>query len=317
MSAEFSETFDRHEGKYTDKWSSYLDIYSHLLDPVRDTVTSVLEIGVMNGGSLEVWGEYFPNAQTIIGCDIDENCRKLSFDDPRISVVVGDANAPATMKRVLATRRSFDIIVDDGSHVSSDIIATFCRYFPHVTPGGYLIIEDLSTSYWQRYQGGLAYPESSMQFLKLLADVVNHEHWGFPAARHDLLTGFSASSGLLSDETLADVYSVMFFNSVCIVRKASPELQPNMGIRVGAGTEAIVMPSGPTMKGTTLQSDESGNPFAIARGATDITAPRDRDDLLRRVAELTRINNELRSSTSWKITRPLRAIKSFLSRSPG
>ena len=36
----------------------------------------------------------------------------------------------------------FDIIIDDGSHILSDILNTFKSYFQLLKPGGYFIIED-------------------------------------------------------------------------------------------------------------------------------------------------------------------------------
>lgn len=60
----------------------------------------------------------------------------------------------------------FDIIIDDGSHVSSDIIRTFALYFPKLKSGGTYIIEDLHASYWESHQGALNYSFSSIEFLK-------------------------------------------------------------------------------------------------------------------------------------------------------
>ena len=58
----------------TDKHTthSYDTVYHQLLSGKRDSVTSVLEIGVREGDSLRVWREYFPNA-TIHGIEINED----------------------------------------------------------------------------------------------------------------------------------------------------------------------------------------------------------------------------------------------------
>ena len=47
------DTYLSHDGKGSDKWSSYLDAYEDLLSDSRDSIESILEIGVQNGGSLE------------------------------------------------------------------------------------------------------------------------------------------------------------------------------------------------------------------------------------------------------------------------
>ena len=102
---------------------------------MRDSPVRLLEIGVQNGGSLDIWSQFFPNAEAIVGCDINPDCERLTYDDPRISVIVGDANDPQTQQRILQLSGQFDIVVDDGSHQSSDIVKTFALYFPLLAGG--------------------------------------------------------------------------------------------------------------------------------------------------------------------------------------
>ena len=55
---EFSRLFYGYAGKRRiDKWDHYLQIYDRLLSPYRNTPLSIrlLEIGVFDGGSLELW----------------------------------------------------------------------------------------------------------------------------------------------------------------------------------------------------------------------------------------------------------------------
>jgi SAM-dependent methyltransferase len=314
----FSEAYHAQSGKYVDKWAFYLDAYGHFLDPIRDKISHVLEIGVQNGGSLEVWARYFPNVTHVIGCDIDPACGELAFSDPRISVVVGDASQKQTQKKVLEACPTFDLIIDDGSHRQDDVITAFWAYFPHVSYGGYMIIEDLHTSYWQGYGGGLSHPESSMQFLKLLADIVNFEHWGIPGRRADALAGFSAGKNFVNEQTVAEVLSVTFLNSLCIIRKVDKGQRSEMGLRLGAGTETAVA-SFPVSKRNKarLKEDQSQNPAASIEDLSLVQLRRSRDDLARQVASLAEANNELLASTSWRITRPLRAIKSLFTSTNG
>ncbi len=86
------DLYSTHSGKVSDKWSIYLDEYDRIFSEYRDKPVRLLEIGVQNGGSLEIWRQYFPNAELILGCDINPACGQLTFDDEKIAVVVGDAN---------------------------------------------------------------------------------------------------------------------------------------------------------------------------------------------------------------------------------
>lgn len=312
MSPSFAQTYARHSGKYTDKWLSYLEAYSEELDPIRKEISTVLEIGVQNGGSLEVWASYLPKATKIIGCDIDPKCGDLVFTDSRIAVVVGDANSSKTKKAITSLCAEFDLIVDDGSHLSSDVIATFWNYFPVVRPGGRMIIEDVHTSYWKEWGGGLSFAQSSMQFLKALADVVNFEHWGIPAHRRDLFRGFDSTERLAAEETLSKVQSVTFMNSLCIITKASEQQVVSVGTRVGAGLEALVNPETPSMQGRNpLVFDQTSSPVSSIDDASPALLLQSVEQLREDVAGLSLEIQLLLNSSSWRLTRPLRATKSF------
>ena len=242
MPRTLEELYEGRSGKVADKWSLYLREYGRIFASYRDAPIRLLEIGVQNGGSLEVWAAYFSNAQKLVGCDINPDCSVLRYDDPRVSVVVGDANSDDTRSMILALTPSFDIIIDDGSHRSSDIVRSFARYFPALAEGGLFVVEDLHCSYWAEYEGGLYHPRSSMTFLKSLADVVNHEHWGVALLRAELVsTVLGAYGSGLREDDLSRVHSVEFCNSMCIIRK-EPADHNTLGHRRVTGSDEAVVP---------------------------------------------------------------------------
>lgn len=229
-----------HAGKVTDKWSLYLREYDRLFSEVREQPVRFLEIGIQNGGSLEIWADYFSRAERIVGCDINPECHQLTFDDARIAVVIGDVNDEATGQDIRSHSPEYDIIIDDGSHRSSDIIKTFIRYFSHLAKGGLYVIEDLHCSYWQEFEGGLFAPYSSITFFKKLVDIVNYEHWGVDKSAGDFLREICRHYGVVFDErVLSHIHSIEFINSMCVVRKHAPALN-ELGGRVVAGQMALV-----------------------------------------------------------------------------
>ncbi|MCF3591006.1 tetratricopeptide repeat protein [Planktothrix agardhii 1029] len=218
------ELYSQHTGKVSDKWSSYLFVYDQILKSYRNMNVRLLEIGVQNGGSLEIWSKYFSNAKLIVGCDINPNCARLTYKDSRIHVLVGDANSDEVKSNVIELSKSFDIIIDDGSHYSSDIIKSFAIYFPLLEDGGIYIIEDLHTSYWKEYEGGLFYPFSSVTFFKNLIDIINYEHWGIAKKPTDLLNELCKKYSCTIDPIdLESIHSITFFNSLCVIIKCKPE----------------------------------------------------------------------------------------------
>lgn len=245
------ELYRAHTGFVSDKWESYLHCYDELLSPFRADPVRMLEIGIQNGGSLEIWSAYFPHAVNLIGCDINPDCSKLSYADPRISVVVGDANSEQARHQIFAIQPEFDIIIDDGSHKSSDIIKTFALYFPHLRTGGIFIFEDLHCSYWREFEGGLFDQMSSISFFKRLVDIVNFEHWGLAVEKAAILAEFENRYGLkLDDALLSQIHSVEFRNSICVIRKQPPQANL-LGPRVVAGVTENVVKGHLTLFGTT------------------------------------------------------------------
>jgi hypothetical protein len=144
MGMSLAEIHRKKIGKVSDKWSSYLDFYDDKLWYLQDSNINLLEIGVQNGGSLETWSRYFWKAEKIVGIDVDPKCADLKFDDSRIQVVIGDA-------KTVELEDTFDIIIDDGSHQASDIIANWQHWWPKLNDGGVYVVEDFHTMWMPGY----------------------------------------------------------------------------------------------------------------------------------------------------------------------
>lgn len=323
------QLYAEHTGKVSDKWSLYLTEYDRLLDKFRDESVRLLEIGIQNGGSLEIWSKYFSNATALIGCDINPDCSRLSYEDKRIAVIVGDANARSVHDRVLECAPQFDIIIDDGSHLSSDTIKSFALYFPYITEGGVFIAEDLHCSYWSQYEGGLFDPYSSVSFFKRLADITNHEHWGVPKKRIDILRGIFTKYDCEGDaDALAHVHSVEFINSMCVVRKAQAA-DNKLGRRIIAGSIELVVTRHHVLHNRPYQSDpifvQSNNPWASRTTPPDESVQQTELEFINaqqqivslrqtlserdsQVASLRQIVQAYQDSTSWRITKPVRFV---------
>jgi GT2 family glycosyltransferase len=280
------QLYAEHVGKVSDKWSIYLTEYRRIFDEHRDRPIRLLEIGIQNGGSLEIWSKYFPHAQKLVGCDINPDCARLSYEDPRIAVVVGDANSDTAQAKVLGYAPAFDVIIDDGSHRSSDIVKSFARYFPHLADGGVFVAEDLHCSYWQQFEGGLFDPFSSITFFKRLADVVSHEHWGIEKARTDILSGFFAKYGSqIDEETLQHVHSVEFSNSMCVIHKDKP-VRNRMGTRLIVGSVGTVVPKHVLRSSIEEIPDQTGNVWTARSMPPD-------EELLLRIKELAERDSQI------------------------
>ena len=53
------DLYQNHSGKVSHKWTSYLNVYEDKLMHYQKLPIKFCEIGIMNGGSLEIFSKYF------------------------------------------------------------------------------------------------------------------------------------------------------------------------------------------------------------------------------------------------------------------
>jgi len=342
------ELFSNNQGKITDKWTLYLNLYEKLLKPYENHEVNILEIGIQNGGTLEIWGTYFKRAKNIIGCDVDPECIALRYSDHRIKIVVGDANTNDTENSITNHSKDFDIIIDDGSHKSSDVIKSFFRYFPYLTDNGIYIIEDTHTSYWKNYEGGLYNPYSTLSFVKRLIDIINYEHWRLSGVeRKCILRNIAEQFEVdINEFDLLRLHSIKFYNSICVIEKKKPE-ENILGKRLVVGEEEPISNGFHLLHNSQIQDfsaiiedDHQYDTFSLIDQNFSSSAIIDqlRNELSEREESIQQFNAALAEreqtiqehnaalaereqevlfyalSKSWRITRPMRKIAKFFRR---
>lgn len=321
----FSQIHHEHKGYVSDKWDIYLREYDRLFQTYREKPVRLLEIGVQNGGSLEVLGKYFPKAERLLGCDIDPDCGNLRYSDARIALVIGDATEKATRQRISGYVQALDIVIDDGSHRPIDIIRAFTLYFPMLENGGLYVVEDLHCSYWQEYSGGLFNPLSSIAFFKALADVLNGEHWGTATKRTEVLQDFFTEYGCsMSESDLEHVHSIEFINSMCVIRRSGPVENKSGAQRIAGQMEDVVLGRLALQGKYISPPDQTHNPWTISPRIQLQHLAQTLADKDGQVAELTMalvakdahiqelesVISAIKKSFSWRLTQPVRVTSS-------
>ncbi|QSR88426.1 class I SAM-dependent methyltransferase [Methylacidiphilum caldifontis] len=307
MHKTLTQLYLEHEGKIAHKWISYLKFYDSVFLKFKNMPINLLEIGVQNGGSLEIWSQYFKKAAKIVGCDINSRCKELIFSDPRIRVIIGDASQEDTKKQIISESSTFNLIIDDGSHKSSDVIKNFALYFPYLENNGIYIVEDLHCSYWKEFEGGLYYPYTTVGFLKKLVDIIHHPYWGVAMKRDDLIRGFEKVYGIrIENESLCQIYKIEFVNSICMITKSAEE-ETSIGKPIVAGKVAQVIPGVKDSEGAVSFPDQKGNFWSNETNPDFVE-----EKLLQQLAEKEEEIEKIKNSFSWKITKPIRFFQKLL-----
>lgn len=195
--------FLSNKGNLIHKWLHYFDIYDRHFDKYRKKQITLLEFGVSHGGSLQMWKKYFGHKARIIGVDIDFQCQKLA--EKQIEIFIGGQEDKAFLRRLMKKIGKVDIVIDDGGHTMAQQLTTFEEIYPHVREGGTYLVEDLHTSYWSEFGGGLLKEGTFIERSKELIDQLNAWH--------------SKTKDLKVDEFTRTTASIHFYDSIVVFEK--------------------------------------------------------------------------------------------------
>jgi hypothetical protein len=209
---DFARLFYAHEGRVAHKWHHYLAIYDRVLAPYRDGFRGgdgnrrplrFLEIGVSEGGSLQLWRRFLGPDAIVFGIDINPACTQV--DDGDIKVRIGSQADPEFLRAVVSEMGGVDVVLDDGSHVASHQRASFETLFPLLPAGGLYMVEDLQTAYWRNWEGGYRRRGTFIEYAKGLIDDFHAWYHPYPPAR--LATAKD------------DIYAMTWFDSFLVIEK--------------------------------------------------------------------------------------------------
>lgn len=199
--------FNQNEERLISKWSHYFDIYDRHLSRYRDKEIVILEIGVFQGGSLQMWKSYFGEKATIYGIDINPRCKELEED--KIKIFIGSQSDRNFLRELKTKIPRIDVLIDDGGHTMVQQIVSFEELFDHVKEDGVYLCEDLHTSYWLKYGGGHRRRGTFIEYSKNFIDYVNAYH--------------STQRSLQVNDFTTSVDSLHYYDSILVIEKRRRE----------------------------------------------------------------------------------------------
>ena len=148
---------------------SYLPLYQKLLISKKETAKNILEVGILNGGSIKLWSDFFTNAN-VYGLDImniDNVWEGIKNNDKIILHTSTDAyNTDFFITHFLNKNIKCDFMLDDGPHTLESMVQFIKLYSQIMTDDGILIVEDVKSLDWiEKLKNEV--PENLKQFIKV------------------------------------------------------------------------------------------------------------------------------------------------------
>ncbi len=204
---ELEQYFNNNPGRMIFKWHHYFDIYDRHFKRFKGKEIVVVEIGVFQGGSLQMWKNYFGPRAKIFGIDI--NPRVAELKEENIDILIGSQSDKNFLRKLKRELPDIDILIDDGGHKMKQQIFTFEELFSKIKPDGVYVCEDLATSYHLVYGGGYKRIGSFVEFTKNLIDKLNAFH--------------SEQKFFKPDELTTSMDSVHYYDNVIVIEKKRRE----------------------------------------------------------------------------------------------
>lgn len=272
----------------THKWYQYFPVYEQHFARFRNRHITLFEIGLGEGGSLQLWKRHLGPFARIVGMDVEPMCKQLEED--QIHVRIGSQDDRNFLAQVVAEFGNPDIVIDDGSHLQAHINATFDFLYPKVAKNGIYLVEDLHSAYWPDHGGGLRREGSFIERVKTYIDEIHAEYTGGELPRSAL--GDRTTSIHVYDSIV--VFEIGEYRVKGHTITGDPNLFRMDWTPEGGLPDRASAPPPPTDRGVELDNAE-----ALEHQIHQLQS---------RVRSLESENASFRASTSWRVTDPLRRI---------
>jgi|TARA_B110000438_G_scaffold298908_1_gene348016 hypothetical protein len=182
------------------KSDTYFQAYEEMFSKYVGKKITFVEVGVLHGGSLFMWREYFGKDAKIIGVDLNPEAKKL--EKHGFEIHIGSQSDKNFWKVFFSKVGNIDILLDDGGHVNDQQIVTLSESIPNINNGGLIVTEDVHTSYFKKFGNPSKY--SFINYSKYLIDVINSR---FPDT-------IIKNKNIFSKK----IYSISFYESIVAIK---------------------------------------------------------------------------------------------------
>jgi len=159
----------------SNKHTTYFDSYDHFFRDYRNKEITFVEIGVLDGGSLFMWRDFFGEKARIIGVDLNPAAKK--WEKEGFEIFIGNQSDKSFWDGFIKEIGAIDIVLDDGGHTYSQQIITAESLLAYMNDGGIIVVEDTHTSYFDGF-GDVTF--SFIEYVKEHIDKINMRFKALP-----------------------------------------------------------------------------------------------------------------------------------------
>ncbi len=182
------------------KYDTYFQTYEEIFSKYVGKEITFVEVGVLHGGSLFMWREYFGEKARIIGIDLHPAAKEL--EKHGFEIYIGSQSDINFWKNFFSKIGKIDILLDDGGHGNVQQIVTLSEAIHNTNDDGTIVIEDTHTSYLKKFGNPSKY--SFMNYSKYLIDVINSR--------------FSDIKVIKNNNFKNKIYSISFYESIVAIK---------------------------------------------------------------------------------------------------
>lgn len=185
---------------YSLKYKNYFPVYEKLFSKFRGKKITFVEIGVLSGGSLFMWKNYFGKDARIIGVELNPDAKR--FEKDGFEIHIGNQSDENFWKDFFNKVGEVDIILDDGGHTNFQQVVTCCSCIPFIKDKGLMVVEDVFHSYGLSYGAKGFFNPSKYSFINFCKKSIDDVNFRFPESKN-----FKFSLNKF-------IYSIEFFESI-------------------------------------------------------------------------------------------------------
>tara|TARA_B100001123_G_C15187491_1_gene977921 strand:- start:328 stop:1209 length:882 start_codon:yes stop_codon:yes gene_type:complete len=183
--------------KYTSlKLDSYFQVYEEIFKKYVGKKITFVEVGVLGGGSLFMWRDYFGKDARIIGIDLNPDAEK--WKKHGFEIFIGSQSNEKFWNNFYKEVGKIDILLDDGGHHNNQQITSVHASIPNINNEGVIVVEDTHSSYMSSFGNPSKF--SFINFSKYVVDKINYR--------------FPLTNPKMRQKKEGRIFSVTFYESI-------------------------------------------------------------------------------------------------------